>query len=156
MKPRVIIVHCSATPNDKECKAETIDRWHKAAPFHFDRIGYHAVIQPDGYLENCSNSPCRALNEMGAHVKGANMDSIGICMIGTDRFGTDQFKMLRNFIAGVRITFDIPPWGVRCHYEYPSAVSIKKTCPNIPINRLTYWLATDDWRCLKPYLLGEN
>ena len=40
-------------------------------------IGYHYVILPDGRLENG-----RPLFYEGAHVRGHNHESIGICLVG--------------------------------------------------------------------------
>lgn len=70
-----IIVHCADTPEGRDNKAADIDRWHKQRGF--DRIGYHYVIDLDGTIE-----PGRDLECIGAHCKGHNTQSIGICYIG--------------------------------------------------------------------------
>ena len=70
-----IIIHCSDTPEGRNDKAADIDRWHKQRGF--DRIGYHYVIDLDGTIE-----PGRDLDCIGAHCKGHNVNSIGICYIG--------------------------------------------------------------------------
>lgn len=70
-----IIIHCSATQEGKEISAATIDKWHKARGWR--GIGYHFVVALDGTIEYG-----RALNKVGAHVKGHNKGSIGICYIG--------------------------------------------------------------------------
>ena len=70
-----IIIHCSATQEGKEISAATIDKWHKARGWR--GIGYHFVVALDGTIEYG-----RALNKVGAHVKGHNKSSIGICYIG--------------------------------------------------------------------------
>ena len=70
-----IVVHCSATPESQDITAETIRRWHLAKGWR--DIGYHYVIRRNGKLEIG-----RPLAEAGAHVKGYNRKSIGICLVG--------------------------------------------------------------------------
>lgn len=70
-----IIVHCSATREGKNIKAADIRRWHLHEGY--TDIGYHYVIDLDGTIE-----PGRPLDEIGAHCKGHNKDSIGICYVG--------------------------------------------------------------------------
>lgn len=70
-----IIIHCADTPEGRDDKAEDIDRWHKQRGF--DRIGYHYVIDLDGTIEAGRDPDC-----IGAHCKGHNTNSIGICYIG--------------------------------------------------------------------------
>lgn len=70
-----IVIHCSATPAGKDYTARDIDRWHKNRGWK--GIGYHFVIRLDGTIELG-----RPLAEVGAHVKGHNKHSIGICYIG--------------------------------------------------------------------------
>lgn len=70
-----IIVHCSATAEGKDFGAADIDRWHKAKGW--DCIGYHYVVKLDGTVQEG-----RPLERMGAHCKGHNANSIGVCYIG--------------------------------------------------------------------------
>jgi N-acetylmuramoyl-L-alanine amidase len=71
-----IIVHCSATrEGDDSINAEVIDRWHKKRGWK--GIGYHFVILIDGSIETG-----RMINKCGAHTKGMNCSSIGVCYIG--------------------------------------------------------------------------
>ena len=70
-----IIIHCADTPEGRDNKAADIDRWHKQRGF--DCIGYHYVIDLDGTIEAGRDTEC-----IGAHCKGHNTNSIGICYIG--------------------------------------------------------------------------
>lgn len=70
-----IIIHCSATKEGQDFKAKDIDQWHKQRGYN--KIGYHYVIDLDGTVETG-----RPENEVGAHCKGYNSNSIGICYIG--------------------------------------------------------------------------
>jgi N-acetylmuramoyl-L-alanine amidase len=82
-KPMAVILHCAATPDYAEDSpyfdrfgATDIDHWHKARGFA--GIGYHWVIRRTGLIE-----PGREESEIGAHTKGHNTNTIGICYIGT-------------------------------------------------------------------------
>ena len=70
-----IVVHCSATPITSDIGASEIDAMHKARGW--SRIGYHSVIRLDGTVESG-----RDLWAQGAHVKGYNARSVGVCVVG--------------------------------------------------------------------------
>tara|TARA_R100000935_G_scaffold23015_1_gene42286 strand:+ start:4436 stop:4849 length:414 start_codon:yes stop_codon:yes gene_type:complete len=71
-----IIIHCSATPAHKDFSAEDIRDWHVKGNGWND-IGYHYIIRLDGSMQYG-----RPLEVSGAHCKGHNLGSIGICYIG--------------------------------------------------------------------------
>jgi len=71
-----IIVHCSATREGQHIDVDTIRDWHVNGRGWSD-IGYHYVIYLDGTVH-----PGRPLQRSGAHTKGQNSNSIGICYIG--------------------------------------------------------------------------
>lgn len=70
-----IIVHCSATKAGQDFTTADIDCWHRERGFN--GIGYHYVIRLDGKLEKG-----RDVALAGAHCKGWNERSVGICYIG--------------------------------------------------------------------------
>ena len=55
--------------------AKDIDLWHKAQGW--DCIGYHYVVRIDGTIEEG-----RPVERIGAHCKGHNAYSIGVCYVG--------------------------------------------------------------------------
>lgn len=71
-----LIVHCSATYKNMDIGVAEIRDWHIKENGWAD-IGYHYVIRRDGETENA-----RPIDIAGAHAKGHNHDSIGICLIG--------------------------------------------------------------------------
>lgn len=84
-----IIVHCAATRADQDVSAADIDLWHKQQGY--DCIGYHFFIKRDGTIE-----AGRPIAKVGAHCKGHNNNSIGICYAGgTSRVG-DQLYYVDN------------------------------------------------------------
>ena len=76
-----IIVHCSATREGQHVTVQQIRQWHLQR--NFADIGYHYVIYLDGTVHKG-----RPLEKAGAHCKGYNAHSIGICYVGgLDRQG---------------------------------------------------------------------
>ena len=71
-----IIVHCSATREGQHIDVDTIRDWHVNGRGWSD-IGYHYIIYLDGTVH-----PGRPIERSGAHTKGQNSNSIGICYIG--------------------------------------------------------------------------
>lgn len=72
---RYLVIHCSATRADRDYPSEQMLRDHKARGFR--TIGYHFYIRKNGEVTRH-----RLLLEMGAHAKGYNRCSIGICYEG--------------------------------------------------------------------------
>ena len=70
-----IIVHCSATPEGKDYSVDTIRKWHLQRGF--SDIGYHYIIYRDGSIHTGRDE-----SVIGAHCKGHNSNSIGVCYIG--------------------------------------------------------------------------
>jgi N-acetylmuramoyl-L-alanine amidase len=70
-----IIIHCSATPEGRDVSTETIRQWHLKRGW--SDIGYHYVIELDGKI-----IPGRPIERIGAHCRGENRSSIGICYVG--------------------------------------------------------------------------
>lgn len=76
-----IIIHCAATPEGRNITTPTIKEWHLKRGW--SDIGYHYVIELDGSVHRG-----RPVERPGAHTKGQNANSIGICYVGgTDRNG---------------------------------------------------------------------
>ena len=70
-----IIIHCSATREGQQVTVETIRDWHLAKGWN--DIGYHFYIDLDGTINKGRN-----IDKIGAHCKGHNRNSIGICYCG--------------------------------------------------------------------------
>ena len=70
-----IIVHCTATPENRVVTVEDVRQWHKARGW--SDIGYHIMIYLDGTVHEG-----RPIERSGAHCKGQNNNSIGIAYVG--------------------------------------------------------------------------
>lgn len=134
MTPKRIILHCSATPEDKDYTAADIDKWHKANGWK--GIGYHWVIRKSGLIEKG-----RRETEQGAHAKHHNEDSIGICVIGTSEYTHEQVESLMELYLEIKGRWNIAPNMVIGHSELPEHKG--RECPNVtmPIVRALLSLA---------------
>lgn len=70
-----IIIHCTDTPEDRHVSVEDITQWHKEKGYN--TIGYHYVVYLDGSIHIG-----RPVDKKGAHCKGHNAKSIGVCYVG--------------------------------------------------------------------------
>lgn len=151
-----IIIHCS----DSEWgDAKVIDQWHRARGFA--SIGYHYVIL-NGFRTHARvvNKQAiqgeiglveigRPLERIGAHCKGHNAGSIGICLIGRSTFPAAQMAALKTLVAtlqhrarqwphtpipGAALPDTDSPLTILGHRELDPG----KTCPNLDPD----WLRT--------------
>lgn len=128
-----IILHCSATPEGKDYRAEDIDRWHKAQGWKM--IGYNFVIDLDGMIERG-----RPLTMDGAHTIGHNKNSIGICYIGgvekdnpkkpKDTRTIAQRESMFALVYQLLQLYDLSIKDVHCHNEFAN-----KACPSFKIEQ---------------------
>ena len=71
----LIVIHCSATRADRTLTAFDLETLHRRRGFN--GTGYHYYIRKDG-----TTLLTRPIERIGAHVKGFNASSIGICYEG--------------------------------------------------------------------------
>ena len=74
-KTDYIVIHCAGTKPSMDIDIDVIDQWHRKRGFF--SAGYHYFLKRDGTRETG-----RSLDEVGAHAKGFNHRSIGICLAG--------------------------------------------------------------------------
>lgn len=175
----LIVIHCSATrngdslfrygPGDRnpsETAATVIDKMHRDRGFqrsarwlkwqnpHLPAIGYHFVITCNGAVFSG-----RHPNEVGAHVRGLNSHSIGVCLTGTDAYTQAQWETLAANISGLRKTY--PAARVVGHRDlFPDldgdgvveAHEWLKTCPGFSV---ADWLA-DGMRPVAGHVIAEG
>lgn len=134
-----IIVHCSASSFGD---AETINKWHIERKM--SSIGYHFVIlngcrsahsDPASILDGKIETG-RPVEQIGAHCIEENHNSIGICLIGENRFTDKQFKSLDSLLSDLMKKYNIPIENVRGHYETDSGKKQGKTCPNFGYGKI--------------------
>ena len=121
----LIVLHCSATRVNQNFTIEQLEACHKARGFQ--SVGYHYYITKDGTLY-----PGRPESQMGAHAKGFNAHSIGICYEGgLDEHG--RCKDTRTLAQKVTmeellqsLCVDYPDAEILGHRDLPG---VHKECP---------------------------
>lgn len=101
-----IIIHCSATRVGQELTPEALDGLHRSRGF--SGTGYHYYIRRSGAVLNT-----RPIARIGAHTKGYNNHSIGICYEGgldahgnpADTRTPEQRTVLRLLVQQLRQRF---------------------------------------------------
>ena len=99
----LLVIHCSATRPTQDIGVRDITRWHVQRGF--DTVGYHYVIRRNGDLETG-----RPETAVGAHVRGHNGNSIGICLAGgvnaqntaENNFTAEQIVALKQLLAQLK------------------------------------------------------
>ena len=94
-----VIIHCSDSDHAHHDNLETIRKWHVEENGWAD-IAYHFVLTKDGNI-HCA----RDLALVGAHCKGQNHDSIGICLTGKHEFSKEQFEALRVCMNSLYVVY---------------------------------------------------
>jgi N-acetylmuramoyl-L-alanine amidase len=92
-------------------------------PNSWDGIGYHAVIRRSGLVEMG-----RPEYWSGAHVKGHNHESLGVCLIGRDQYTNNQLESLRQLLRDWKSKY--PSAEILGHRDLDSG----KTCPNFDVS----------------------
>ena len=120
-KISLLVVHCSDTKNSQNLSATDIHKMHLG--FGWNGIGYHKIIQRSGKVENG-----RPEYWIGAHVKGKNKISLGVCLIGRDKFTKKQFNSLEKVLRKWKSSY--PNAKILGHRDTGNT---KKTCPNFDV-----------------------
>jgi N-acetylmuramoyl-L-alanine amidase len=139
-----IIVHCSATKAGwragapiQEIVAE-FNRWHLA--LGWKGIGYHFVIGRGGEV-----AMGRAISKVGAHVRGHNAGTVGVCLVGggeADARKDDPFS--KHFTPAQDIALRKLINDLKAEHPHITKVSghndytDKKTCPTFQVSE---WMA---------------
>lgn len=132
-----IIIHCSATRPSQHIGFEEINRWHREKGWI--GCGYHFIIRRDGVIEDG-----RPTDAVGAHTRGRNHDSIGICMVGgvnednirewEDNFTGEQWESLKTLVYELHNKY--PEADIKGHYHFTD----DKKCPSFDV---------DDWKIIE-------
>ena len=120
-----LVVHCSDTDNDDNIGAKEIHELHLS--FGWDGIGYHKIIQRSGLIE-----VGRPEFWIGAHVFQHNLESLGVCLIGKDKFTKNQFNSLKIILKDWKVKYPKAKIVGHCYFD-----NTNKTCPNFNLKK---WL----------------
>lgn len=110
----------------RDVTSDTIRKWHLQRGFA--DIGYHYVIRADGRIEQGRDTAV-----IGAHAKGKNADSIGICLTGDfweTRPTVWQMRAARKLYHELCDIYD-KPLAIEFHRPLESPAA----CPGPGMNR---------------------
>lgn len=134
----MIIVHCSATPPGMDIGVDEIRQWHTDRGW--SDIGYHFVITRNGDIQHG-----RPINLAGAHVKGMNANSIGVCLVGGSNaddlkkseanFTIEQYCALTDLTERLKKGYGIKSVDIMGHRDVPE---VKKDCPCFDVQQLLF------------------
>ena len=120
-----VIIHCSATRESQQVSVDTIRDWHLAKGWN--DIGYHFYIDLDGTIHKG-----RDIDKIGAHCKGRNRNSIGVCYCGgveadgktpKDTRTQEQKESLLHVLKTIKAMY--PESMIYSHNEFAA-----KACPS--------------------------
>jgi len=124
--PSKIIIHHSLTADGKTVSMDAIRYYHTKVK-HWDAIGYHYLIELVKLHYEIFTG--RMMTERGAHCRGQNGDSLGICFVGN--FDKEpppeaQWKLGLRFVKSLMTVFNIPVEQVYGHRHFA-----RKSCPGL-------------------------
>lgn len=126
-----IILHCTATEEGAHYDVATVRKWHTEPPRNWSDIGYHYLIWLDGTIEHG-----RPIEKSGAHTRGHNADSIGVCYVGgldnnqkpKDTMTPKQDIAFIRLVQSLRMVFG-EHLTIHGHNEYA-----RKACPSFTVS----------------------
>ena len=118
---KFLVIHCSDSEDSDNLSAFDIHKMHLS--FGWDGIGYHKVIKRSGKIENG-----RPEYWIGAHVKGKNRVSLGVCLIGRNKFTKKQFISLESVLKKWKFLY--PEAQIVGHKDIGNT---DKSCPNFDV-----------------------
>ena len=122
MKIKKVIIHAADTPANMDIGAAEIRRWHVEGNGWAD-IGYHFVIRRSGLVETGRDE-----STPGAHVRGHNTGSLGVCMVGGKpgcNFTAGQWAALEALVTDILKRYGLSVGDVYGHNDFDNG----KTCP---------------------------
>jgi len=131
-----IIVHHSLTKDGQTVNSEAIRRYH-VETLGWDDVGYHFLVEKVRGLYVVV--PGRSLGRVGAHTKGRNEESIGVCLVGNwdeELPPVQALLKLEDLVLGLCSFFSISATRIYPHNEFAP----NKSCPGrlFPISSFSH------------------
>jgi N-acetyl-anhydromuramyl-L-alanine amidase AmpD len=128
----MIVIHQTGTTTGT---LESVRRYHMQT-LGWSDVGYHYLLTRDGRVHKG-----RANSEVGAHCKGDNATSIGICCVGRGNalpvgagyMTQAMWDGLLRLVGQLMSAYHIPVTRVVGHRERPSGRAQGKTCPGFGV-----------------------
>lgn len=139
---KYLVIHTAADSRKDGCNdttAQEIRNWHRKQGYK--DIGYHYVVRRSGEIE-----AGRPLSKAGAHARGVNHNSIGICLSGHGDLcppTNEQWQALVRLTQKLASKYKIPAERIIGHREVNKLVEqgilskqyrTTKSCPGRLVN----------------------
>lgn len=136
-KPTKVILHHTADSSQGN-QFEKVNEWHKHR-FSMQSslgiyIGYHYFIERNGKIIKC-----RQEDEEGAHTKGQNFESVGICLAGNFDFEAPteaQRYALQVILGELAVKLNVYEVDLKYHWDFSDT-----HCPG-------FWFKNEEWQKL--------
>ena len=133
----LIVIHCSATREDRPFTEHDLDTAHRLRGF--DGIGYHFYVRRNGDIKST-----RTVERVGAHARGYNAHSIGICYEGgldedgkpANTLTKEQEERITDLLINLHKLF--PKAKIVGHRDLPGASP--KECPCFDAHAIFGWI----------------
>jgi N-acetylmuramoyl-L-alanine amidase len=125
-----VVIHQSASSNPLHDNIETIRQWHLDR--NFSDIGYAYFIRKNGLVEKGRDE-----DKIGAHVKGHNKSSLGICLSGEGEKTPEQLKALEILLIDICSRHNLEKKDILAHSDLAPTL-----CPGFDLHG---WLSSLRW-----------
>ena len=143
-----IVIHSTLTKPNSNINIRTVDEWHRKRGLL--KVGYHFFIKRGGQIE-----VGRGPNDIGAHTKDHDSDSVSVCMAGglntrgivAPDYAKEQLESLFVLIKTLK-------------YMYSNAQVVghrdlsKTDCPSFDVKE--WWTINEDNAGLLKYKVGGS
>ena len=125
----LIVVHCADTPALMDIGVKEIREWHIEKGW--SDVGYHYVIRRNGSIEKGRDD-----STPGAHVRGFNKISLGICLVGGWKGNFDFTRKQMQALEGLlkELLEQYPRAIIKGHNQLDS----DKACPGFDVEQWWY------------------
>jgi N-acetylmuramoyl-L-alanine amidase len=131
--PKFIVIHHSLTKDGQTVDSKAIRKYHMEVNGWSD-VGYHFLVEKD--IDEYRIVPGRPMLRPGAHVKGLNNQSMGICMVGNFDLAPvpqAQWDLTLRLTRKLQWFLHIPTDQVLGHREAQARLGVteseRKSCP---------------------------
>ena len=135
---RLLVIHCVGR-NGSFINERDLSLMHRADGH--DGPQFHHLIDLSGRVHSCLGH-----ERIGHHARGWNTDSLGIALVGANKFSRPQWRALAELVEGLAVQYQIPlevpnfiggcVSGVAGHCDLPNAIN--RHSPNFSVRD---WLA---------------
>ena len=131
-RTRFIVLHTAAWSGDFD--VEVCRAWHTARGWKCE--GYNYIVKKDGTIQET----LRGKDGVGAHCRGVNSESIGICLAGDgdkETWTDAQVEAVYPLLLALMEEYNVKLFRVIGHREigeFKHTFSTNKTCPGDAIS----------------------